>query len=254
VILNPARSAVLLLLDQAVRDANGRPIVLNLYCCQGGSAAGYEAAGCFVLGVDKDPQPRYPYLFVQADALWFLAEFAEWISAHVLLVDASPPCQLYSRTWKINRRSHPDLIAPTRALIVATGRPYVIENVEEAAPELRDPVTMCGAMFPGLHTYRHRLIEAGGWTLVPPQHPRHQHDTVKMGRPLKSRAQYLAQGEDRDGDWYHAVGHFSNVPYVKADMGVGWMNRDGVSECIPPVYTEFIGRAFLASRAQEVAA
>jgi DNA (cytosine-5)-methyltransferase 1 len=31
-------------------------------------------------------------------------------------------------------------------------------------------------------------------------------------------------------------------------MGVPWMNRDGIRECIPPAYSEFIGRAFLAAR------
>jgi len=235
-------SEIAAILARALREANGRPILLNLYCCQGGSAKGYTDAGFYVIGIDINPQPRYPYLFIQADVLAFLAEFAAWVAEHVTLVDASPPCQAHSRAWKIQQRQHPRLIAPTRELIIATGRPYVIENVEEARSELLEPVLLCGAMFPGLHTYRHRLLEAGGWTLTAPEHPEHLHPTVKMGRPL------------REGDWYHAVGNFSNVPYVKADMGVPWMSRDGIRECIPPAYTRHVGAQFLARLAEGVAA
>ncbi|MFB7219370.1 SAM-dependent methyltransferase [Streptomyces sp. NPDC056227] len=235
------RTKILAILARAVAEANGRPIVLNTYCCQGGSAAGYEAAGFYVLGVDIADQPRYPYLFVQADVLESLAEYAEWIREHVTLVDASPPCQRYSRAQKIQQREHPDLIAPTRELLLALGLPFVIENVEEAAPELRSPVMLCGAMFPGLHTYRHRLLETS-FPVVAPVHPRHVHPTVKMGRPL------------REGDWYHAVGNFSNVPYVRSDMGVEWMSRDGIRECIPPRYTQFVAVQFLAQQQIAVAA
>ncbi|MEU6400092.1 SAM-dependent methyltransferase, partial [Streptomyces cinnamoneus] len=120
-----------------------------------------------------------------------------------------------------------------RQALEATRRPWVIENVVEAAPELRDPVVMCAAVF-GMRTYRHRLFETGGgFTLTPPAHQPHTAPLTKMGRPL------------REGDWYHAVGNFSNVPYVRADMDVPWMNRDGIRECIPPAYTQWIGRQAL---------
>ncbi|WP_372671287.1 hypothetical protein [Amycolatopsis kentuckyensis] len=62
-----------------------------------------------------------------------------------------------------------------------------------------------------------------------------------MGRPLQA------------GDWYHAVGNFSGVPYVRADMGVPWMNRDGIRECIPPVYARHIGTQLLAHLAATAA-
>lgn len=35
-------------------------------------------------------------------------------------------------------------------------------------------------------------------------------------------------------------------------MGIDWMNRDGLSEAIPPAYSEWLARRFLESR-QEVA-
>lgn len=212
-----------------------RPRLLDAFCCQGGAAVGWHLAGFDVTGVDIAPQPRYPFTFIQGDAI-------EYIRAHgheYDVVAGSPPCQHYTLCQRIQGREHPRLIAPTRVAMQSTGRPWIIENVPEAAPELRDPVTLCGASF-GLHTYRHRLFEASFPVPVPP-HPEHRHPTVKMGRPLKR------------GDWYHAVGHFSNVPYVREDLGVPWMSRDGISECIPPAYTEWIGRGFLALKGRAAA-
>lgn len=213
-----------------------RPRVLDLYCCQGGASAGYFAAGFDVTGVDKAAQPRYPYRFVQADALVYLrqlittGEIAEYD-----LIAGSPPCQRRTRCQKIQGREHPALIAPTRELMRAAGLPYVIENVPPDGYDddpLIDPIELCGAMF-GLRTYRHRWFESN-IPLRAPRHPAHRHATVKMGRPL------------RDGDWYHAVGNFSNVPYVRRDLGVPWMTRNGLRECIPPAYTEHIGRQIVA--------
>lgn len=231
--LTTAHQDIRRILAQALIEAAGRPIVLNTYCCQGGSAAGYAAAGYYVLGLDKEPQPRYPHLFIQADALWFLAEFADWIREHVALVDASPPCQVYSKAWKIQQREHPRLIAPTRELLQALGLPFVIENVEEAADELLNPVMLCGAMF-GLKTYRHRLIEPGGWKLVPPPHPKHTAPLTKMGRPRKP------------GEMAHYVGNFSGVQEARDDMQMPWASRDGLREAVPPAYTQLIGAQALA--------
>jgi DNA (cytosine-5)-methyltransferase 1 len=200
--------------------------LLDAYCCQGGASMGYYLAGFNVVGVDKDPQPRYPFEFHQADAVEYIATNGQDYDA----IAGSPPCQRYSATQRIQGNDHPDLIAPTRQALDSTGRPWVIENVEGARPELSDPVTLCAAEF-GLHTYRHRLFEpGGGFQLAQPDHPRHTATTVKMGRPLKP------------GDWYQAVGNFSNVPYVRRDMGVEWMSRDGIRECIPPAMTRWIGQ------------
>jgi DNA (cytosine-5)-methyltransferase 1 len=115
-------------------------------------------------------------------------------------------------------------------LLQRTGLPYVIENVPSAP--LLSPAELCGASF-GLHTYRHRLFETN-FPLTVPLHRLHVHRTVKMGRPVD------------DGDWYHAVGNFSNVGYIRRDLGLSWMNRDGLREAIPPAYTEHVGRGLLA--------
>jgi len=215
------------------------PRALVYFCCQGGACRGYEDAGFVVTPVDLNPQPHHyaPEKVIVADALVHLRRLIDSgeISRYSL-VAGSPPCQRRTRCQKIRGREHPRLIAPFRELCIESGLPYVIENVVPDGDDddpLIDPVMLCGAMF-GLRTYRHRLFESN-MTLRVPEHPAHTHPTVKMGRPI------------RPGDWYHAVGNFSGVDYVRADMGVPWMTREGVRECIPPVYAEHLGRQVLTA-------
>jgi DNA (cytosine-5)-methyltransferase 1 len=124
---------------------NGRPRLLDLYCGAGGAAIGYWRAGFDVTGVDI-PQPRYPFRFVQADALTFPLDGYD-------VVHASPPCQ-DSLSLRVLRRRLPRLIPPTRARLRAWGGLYVIENVGRAP--LTNCVTLCGSSF-GLGVRRHRL-------------------------------------------------------------------------------------------------
>ncbi|RAJ88876.1 MULTISPECIES: SAM-dependent methyltransferase [unclassified Streptomyces] len=211
--------------------------VLDLFCCQGGAGKGYSDAGADVTGVDSAPQPRYPFRFVQADAIGFVREHG----AEFDFIHASPPCQLDTDCQRLRGNDHPDLIAPTRAALEATGRPFVIENVRGALPKLRNPVLLCGAMF-GIATYRHRYFETGGgFHLVQPRHPHHTAPQAKMGRPIPP------------GHYGQFICNFSGVPHARQVMGVAWMNRDGIRECIPPAYTEHIGSAFAASRLEAAA-
>lgn len=200
-----------------------KPLLLDTYCKQGGASAGYIAAGFDVVGVDIEPQPKYPGEFVQADAVEFIARYGRDFDA----IHASPPCQLHSATWRIRKNDHRDLIAATRDALTSTGRPYVIENVEDARPELRDPITLCGATF-GLRMYRHRLFESS-FTIDAPPHEEHQARQAKMGRPV------------RPGEFLHMVGNFSGVALAKEITGCHWMNRDGLRESIPPCYAEHVG-------------
>ncbi|WP_328639555.1 class I SAM-dependent methyltransferase [Streptomyces canus] len=213
-----------------IRRVRGhRPRLLDLYCCQGGAAKGYADAGFDVTGVDKDPQPRYPYRFVQADAIAFaLARGTEFHFIH-----ASPPCQHDTDCQRIQNNDHPDLIAPTRTALETTGRPWVMENVGGAVPKLHAPVMLCGQMF-RLANYRHRYFETGGgFALDQPDHPAHLVPQAKMGRPVPP------------GHYGQFVGNFSGVDHARRVLGVPWMNRDGIRECIPPAYAEFIGRTAL---------
>lgn len=212
--------------------------LLDAYCCQGGAGMGYHRAGFEVTGVDQDAQPRYPLAFHQSDAIAFIALFG----AAFDFIHVSPPCQHDTDCQRLRGNTHPDLIGPTREALNATGRPWVMENVRGAAAKLRNPVMLCGTMF-GLRTYRHRYFETGGgFTLTAPRHPAHTVPQAKMGRPVPPShfGQY--------------VGNFSGVQAARDVLGVPWMNRDGIRECIPPAYTQHIGRAFLTTLMVEVAA
>lgn len=198
-------------------------IALDLFCCQGGASSGLAAAGFQVVGVDIDPQPNYPFPFVQADALTTIPRGFDFVWA-------SPPCQAHTRAQRIQGNEHPDLIDATRAMLKASGTPYVIENVVGAP--LENPTTLCGAMF-GLMTYRHRLFECS-FPVVQPEHPEHQAPNRKMGRPVS------------DGEMMHIVGNFSGVQRARDVMGTPWMNRDGLREAIPPAFSEYIGRAAMS--------
>ena len=203
-----------------------RPRLLDLYCCAGGAAKGYHDAGFEVVGVDINPQPRYPFEFHQADALEFLAAHGHEFDA----IHASPPCQAYTNAQRIQKNDHPELIAPTREALVASGKPWVIENVPGAP--LLEPVELCGAMF-DLRTYRHRLFESS-FPILPPSHPPHIAANTKMGRPPKP------------GEFMHVVGNFSGVDLAREVMGAPWMNRRELAEAIPPVYAEHIGKQLMA--------
>lgn len=126
------------------------PRLLDLFCGAGGTAMGYYQAGFEVIGVDMNPQPHFPFEFIQADAMTFPIEGFD-------VIHASPPCQLYSAANRFVRRPYPDLVGPIRQRIRHTGLPYVIENVPGAP--LLNPGTLCGTMF-GLSVYRHRLFES----------------------------------------------------------------------------------------------
>lgn len=118
-----------------------RPLLVDLFCCEGGASSGYYNAGWSVLGVDRDPQPRYPFPFVQMDALDWLRRYLACPDLPIAAFHASPPCQfatVYGNNRAHVRDDHPNLIPATRELLMATGLPYVIENVEGARHHLTD--------------------------------------------------------------------------------------------------------------------
>jgi DNA (cytosine-5)-methyltransferase 1 len=139
-----------------------KPRLLDLFCGAGGAAMGYSRAGFEVVGVDIEPQRRYPFEFIKGDAIVGLESLLARGLDHYLLCDfdaihASPPCQAYGSLRALNpTKDYPRLIEPTRELLVAIGLPYVIENVPGAP--LIDPVRLCGSMV-GLPIRRHRLFE-----------------------------------------------------------------------------------------------
>ena len=142
-----------------------RPKLLDLFCGAGGCAMGYHRAGFDVFGVDHKPQPRYPFEFMQADAMMFLKNMLEDVPEDnggmsindFSVVHASPPCQAYSQANNIHgRKDHPDLVGKTRSLLLKTGKVWVIENVPGAP--LHSAALVCGLSL-GLNVKRHRLFE-----------------------------------------------------------------------------------------------
>jgi DNA (cytosine-5)-methyltransferase 1 len=218
------------------------PVLLDLFCGGGGAAAGYAAAGFDVIGVDLDAQPDYPFPFVRADALRLPVDLGAVDAIH-----ASPPCQRYSTaTGRSRRQAHdlddwPDLVAPTRELLDATGLPWILENVE-AAP-LRNYVRLCGSSF-GLDLRRHRLFELGGWpgpVLVPPC--AHGWQTPRF-RTLDGRRR-------KDGYLASVVGVHGHANYAgeralrEAAMGIDWLPPRQLAQAIPPAYTAWLGGELL---------
>ncbi|WP_328970401.1 DNA cytosine methyltransferase [Streptomyces sp. NBC_00239] len=224
---------------------NDRPLLLDLFCCAGGAAMGYHRAGFTVHGVDKvDRSARYPFAFRQGDALTILVDLIDSgeITAYSL-IHGSPPCQdQCTLTVGTNRSqgwggTHIDLVAPTRELLDASGVPYVIEQPNGKA-KIRKDLTLCGEMF-GLGVLRHRNFELSGWTTSKPKHRKH-----------RGRVRGWRHGEYHEGPYvaaYGSGGGKADVAEMQAAMGIDWTDvREELTEAIPPAYSEWIGRAFLA--------
>ena len=207
--------------------------LLDLFCGAGGCAMGYSWAGFTdITGVDIKPMPRYPFRFVLGDALEYLARLIETGEIEEYdLIHASPPCQAYSVTQAIHGRDYPDLLEPTRKLLIASGRPYVIENVEGAP--LHSPLTLCGTMF-DLLVLRHRLFESNPPVWFAPAMCHHHRRVVKVGY-LPNRERHFAA----------VAGHFSDVEFAREAMGISWMTRDELAQAIPPAYTCYLGTQML---------
>lgn len=203
-----------------------RPRLLDLFCCAGGASEGYRRAGFDVVGVDIAPQPHYPFEFHQADAMTYSLDGFD-------AIHASPPCQAFTeagKQWRIAGKVYPDLVAPTRAMLQASGRPWVIENVPGAP--LLNPTILNGSMF-GLRVRRVRWFETSfdmPFFLLPKEEP----SGFRMGRPVT------------EGGIITPVGHFSNVAYARRVMDLPWMTQGELAQSIPPAFTEFMGGFLLA--------
>ena len=272
--------------------------LLDLFCGAGGAAMGYSRAGFGeIVGVDIKPQPHYPFVFVQADAMTYPLDGFD-------AIHASPPCQAYSimhnLPW-IRGREYPQLLLPTIQRLDAQSAPYVVENVMGArhgaaglkkrglAAHGLKAGWLCGTMF-GMEFYRHRLFASNFFWMAPghpkhtlnlhprserfvyggeikglpggsagidtkPRHPNPVNTTWRAGhdgtkpidsrrRPDLSERRPGSNGAQKSGV---AVGHAAGWYLAAEQMGIDWMKRDELTQAIPPAYTEYIGRALLAS-------
>lgn len=193
-----------------------------MFCCEGGASVGYHRAGFDeVVGIDIVDQPRYPFEFLQGDAVAMFDELVDGGSLRngLILADfdaihASPPCPRYANVtaWRGDPTSHPDLVPPVLDLLRSQRLPWIMENVPDAP--LRPDYILCGSQF-GLRVRRHRWFETSwrGYSLLP---------------ACAHRADDLA------------FMHKGERAYADA-LGCAWMSNRGGRQAIPPAYTEYLG-------------
>ena len=228
--------------------------LLDLFCGAGGAAMGYHRAGFEVVGVDNRPQPHYPFEFVLGDAIdvlhrmlageKFLASDGKWYGIEDFdAIHASPPCQAYSGMRRITiarygaAPEHPDLIDATRSVLEATGRIWVMENVQNSP--LRTQIILCGAAMGLSGIARHRHFESSILLPAPPRcaHLRQPQTIGVYGqRPDGRRVSYR----------HHRLVRIANS-LIEAQklMGIDWMDWSEITQSVPPVYTEWIGNRLL---------
>ncbi len=243
-------------LNMASKDKVWR--VLDLYCCAGGSARGYELGGFGeIIGVDQVKKKEYPYFFIKADIEDFLYEKpVEWFESFDL-ISASPPCQFHSKTKHLaiaqgNLPSDIDHLPMIRQFLKSLNVDYVIENVPEAwDKEARKNITYsCGSHF-GLGVQRHRYFEASfpieqlkcdhnspHWPIGPKGKPKPIGVYGRKGDKIKGMCHKT--GKMQTGGWTAKT-----VDEAQQAMGIthisSWRN---LCQAIPPAYTEHISKCF----------
>jgi DNA (cytosine-5)-methyltransferase 1 len=215
--------------------------VLDLFSNIGGAGKGFADAGAtYVEGWDVVPKDRYPYEFRLGDALEVLRD-----TAYVRgfdFVHASPPCQakcpltLGTNAHLADR--YVDLYEPVRDLMYASGVPGSIEN-----PRSRPDMVLCGEMF-GLGVIRHRNFELVNWSA--------DFDYKRDHKPHRGPVRGYRHGVWKDGPYvavYGKGGGKATVPEAQAAMRITWTDvHEELTEAIPPAYTEYVARQFLAQR------
>lgn len=225
----------------------GRPVLVDLFCGAGGAGMGYYQAGFDVIGVDIDPQPDYPFRFIQADAIAFLDRMLaggtwDWVGPGVVAAyHGSPPCQGYSSLSALHPEvDYPKLVGDVRARFRALGRPYVIENV--IGSPMTNALLLCGSMF-GMRIRRHRLFDTS--------------DLIYAPSPCQHHLQPDILGVYGNSDGAHEPGfkheghkrgpRQATTTEAREVMEMPWVTkRRGLTEAIPPRFTRHIGEQLLS--------
>ena len=205
--------------------------LLDLFCGAGGASMGYAKAGFEVTGIDLKHGKRYPFTYIRGNVLEYLN--VEFLSQFDVIA-ASPPCQTFSATKHLRNAqgkstSKVNMIPEVREALIASSKPYVIENVPNAP--LINPIQLCGSGF-GLKVRRHRLFESN-YPLVG-----NACNHKEQGKPVG------IYGSMRDE--IPNGGHTAKtMAQANEAMKIDWMIWGELVESIPPAYTEFIGRQLL---------
>lgn len=232
--------------------------IADLFCCAGGATRGYQLARTHVTGFDIKRRRRYVGdAFEQRDILTMTADE---LRSRFDAIHASPKCQ--GLTEMNNDKSrHENQIPATRELLIATGLPYVLENVRAARPHMIEPVALTGTMF-DLHMVtsagvrfdleRTRLFETN-WPLLAPDDPGSLHPIANViGGHVRCRS-----GEYRTGNGTGKTVDFpgeDRPALAKQLMGMPWASMGEMSEAVPPAMTAYIGRQLLAHLSLRAAA
>lgn len=199
--------------------------ILDLCCCSGVGVENLIRKGYNVLGVDIKKPSFYPGTFLQADATQLDLTFVKLFN----FVTGSPPCQKFSRGTYVaqrNGKTYPDLLAPIRDLITASGIPGVMENIPESG--IRPDFMLCGSMF-GLPQTRHRHFEAINW------------------KPVYKRL--YCDHTINKGKCHVLAGAFKGTIHDAA-ISMGCYStrlRSEIKEGFPPAYLDFIMNVFFAT-------
>lgn len=203
-----------------------RPLLLDLFCGEGGAAMGYRRAGFEIVGVDIAKMPRYPYEFIRADIRKLGINLNVYDAIH-----ASPPCKAHTPLRALWNHEHESLLPHTRELLSGFNGPWVIENVPGSW--LTGSVTICGASLNCAierpHKYylrRHRLFAANFSIEVPPCKCAHYRN-----RGYKCLGVY--------GHGTHAPG--DTIVLRRRIMGIPHASSAEISQAIPPKYTALVG-------------
>lgn len=237
-----------------------RPRLLDLFCGPGFAARGYALAGWEVIGVDIEPQPFYPFDFVEEGALGHLERLLYRQSKGTPIpfdgVHASPPCFKFSSITAVSGSplDELDLIAATRSLLQQTRLPWVIENVPRSP--LQAPYVLCGASMAcrtiddRYRLKRHRHFETNWPLLVPPcscaGDPREVLGVYGGGTSQATRVRANPNGGNTNK---------ANTRQARELYGVDEaLPRTALNLGFPPRYTELIGHQLLRHVAARAAA
>lgn len=105
-------------------------------------------------------------------------------------------------------------------------------------------VELCGTMF-GLRVRRHRLFCASFLLMTPGDPCRHQDgDLTVFGHCVQVTGSRGAAYVAGSGRTHYRPLRVSSAKGGEA-MGIDWMDRGGLSQAIPPVYCEYLGRQLI---------
>jgi DNA (cytosine-5)-methyltransferase 1 len=218
-----------------------RPRLLDLFCGAGGAGMGYSRAGFDVVGVDINPQPDYPFMFHQADAMTFPLDGFD-------AIHASPPCQAFtqmSARWRgkgTKADAHPDHLTPTMERFRELNTPWVVENVQGAVRLMGRVLRLHGGMF-GLRVHRPRLFASN--VLLLSMNADQTRSPVGVYGKVDGRTTYRYRN---NGNYKgkSLIRAWKSVEEGRQAMGIDWTDdARSIAEAIPPAYTEYIGRQLL---------